>query len=83
MLVRKGRLGLDRDVGTWVDRALAAPKVRFIELTPEIAVTAAGLDEIPGDPADRMIAASALIMKVPLVTKDEALRASRRVSTIW
>ena len=83
MLVRKGRLDLDREVGSWVARALSLPRIDLVELTPEIAVSAASLDDVPGDPADRIILASALAMKAPLVTKDEQLRACKLVKTIW
>ena len=46
-------------------------------LLPEIAVTAGMLDgkEFPGDPADRMIYATARAAGLALATRDERLRA--------
>src|SRR4051794_8124710 len=36
-----------------------------------------------GDPADRLIVATALHHGAPLVTKDEAIRRSALVQTVW
>ncbi|MBI3465771.1 MAG: type II toxin-antitoxin system VapC family toxin [Planctomycetes bacterium] len=84
MLVEKDRLELDRDVLVWIRQALALPKVIFAPLSPEIAVAAARLgDEFPGDPADRMIVATALDRKSTLVTKDRRLRSFQAVTTVW
>ena len=83
MLVEKGRLRLDRDVGTWIRDALSKPTIRVVELTPEIAVTAARLPRFHGDPADRMIAATALTIDCGVVTKDRKLRAYQPLRTIW
>ena len=60
MLVTKGRLGLDRDVQTWVREALAEETVQLIPISSEIAVAAGGLDSFHGDPADRLIVATTL-----------------------
>ena len=58
MLVARKRLELDREALVWIRQALAMPRVTLLPLSPEVA--AAGRDEgIPGDPADRMIAATA------------------------
>ena len=38
MLVSEGRLVLDRDVGEWIQKALAQPGIRLEALSPEIAV---------------------------------------------
>ena len=37
----------------------------------------------PKDPVDRIIAATALIEDIPLLTADREIRASRAVPTIW
>lgn len=80
MLVERGRLEFDRPALTWIRQALALPGVELAALTPEIAVRAAGLGGgFPGDPADRLIVATALEMRAPLSTLDEGLRGSRIV----
>ena len=74
MLVSKGRLALDRDVGEWVNTALALPGIRLTPLAPEIAVASTRL---PGvlhpDPADRIFAATTRHVDAVLVTADRRL----------
>jgi PIN domain nuclease of toxin-antitoxin system len=36
-----------------------------------------------GDPADRLIVATAIDADVPLVTKDKNIRSLRKVAAIW
>jgi PIN domain nuclease of toxin-antitoxin system len=84
MLVEHRRLELDRPVLTWVKQALALPRVTLLELTPERAVAAATLgDALPGDPADRMIVATAISIRAPIVTMDRVIRQCTAVRTIW
>lgn len=84
MLVANGRLGFDRDVLLWIREALAQPRVELIPLTPEIAVTSTTFGKgYPEDPADRLIVASALHHRAPLVTADTRIRACRAVTCIW
>ena len=60
MLVAKKRIGLDRDVLTWIKQSLAQPRFELIAISPEIAVEAGRLsDRLHGDPADRLIVAAA------------------------
>ena len=84
MLVSRRRLELDREVLVWIRQALAMPRVTLLALTPEICVASALLvrDE-PADPADRMIAASALELRASIVTKDSRLRSMSQIETIW
>ena len=83
MLTEHRRLELDRPVLTWARQALALPRVVLLELTPERAVGAAALSTFHGDPADRMIVATARSLRAPIVTKDRAMRAFDGVRTVW
>jgi PIN domain nuclease of toxin-antitoxin system len=84
MLVAKSRLELDRDVGLWMRQALAAPRVLLASLSPEIAARSTKLGrDFHGDPADRLIVATALELNAALVTKDDRLRSFERVVTVW
>lgn len=84
MLVAKGRLRLDRDALVFVRQALSLPRVELLPLTPEVAVAAAAFAaDLPGDPADRMIAASALALGAPVISRDAKLRGLRQLKTIW
>lgn len=87
MLIVKGRVQLDRPTVAWVNDFLASDRVAVAELTPGAAVLAGELEGFHGDPADRMIVASAIAAGVPLVTKDSKIRqwakASRALTTVW
>jgi PIN domain nuclease of toxin-antitoxin system len=83
-LAARGRITLDRPPLDWLHDALAVPRVELMPLSPAVAVKAAGLpDSFPGDPADRLIVATALIEAAPLVTRDEGIRRAAIVATIW
>ena len=76
MLVAKGRLTLAKDVLEWIEEALALPGIRLAALEPAIAVASSRLPgALPGDPADRIIAATARHLGATLVTADEKLLA--------
>ncbi len=79
MLVAKGRLMLRMPCRDWVRSALAAPGIHLAEFSPEVALESCQLPGgIHGDPADRMIAATARILEATLVTRDEKLLAYSR-----
>ena len=53
-------------------------------VTPEIAALAVSLPErFPKDPADRLIAATAMVEGMALITADTGIRKSKVVETIW
>ncbi len=87
MLVGKGRLELDRPTMLWVNNVVEADRVECVPVTATIAVMAASLIDLHGDPADRIIAATALDTRAALVSKDSALRrwadATGSVACLW
>lgn len=87
MLVTKGRVGLDRPVSAWINDLLATSSADIAELTPTIAVAAGQLHDFHGDPADRIIYATAATGQLPLISKDARLRehatATRQVAVLW
>jgi PIN domain nuclease of toxin-antitoxin system len=83
LLVAKGRLELDRDVSLWVTQALEIPKVKLLDLSPAIAIASTRLEWLHDDPADRIIVATAMTHRAPLVTKDRRIRSFRSVKSIW
>jgi PIN domain nuclease of toxin-antitoxin system len=83
-LAARGRIGLDRPPLEWMHAALALPRVELLALTPVVAVKAAGLPAtFPGDPADRLIVATALLESAALVTRDGRIRRSGTAETVW
>lgn len=56
---------------TWFARLMAGPGIRPAALTTEIAIAASQLPEpLHGDPADRLLIATARHMGLPIVTRD-------------
>jgi PIN domain nuclease of toxin-antitoxin system len=54
------------------------------EITGEIAALATQFpDDYPKDSADRLIGATARAEGIPLVTRDEGIRASPLIKTVW
>jgi PIN domain nuclease of toxin-antitoxin system len=85
MLVERGRFrfhaGTTRE---FVDGLVQTPGLTVLEISAQIAVLAAQFPaDFPGDPADRLIAATARAHRIPLVTSDERIQASPLVETIW
>lgn len=55
----------------------------MVELTAEIAVESTLLTGMHADPADQIIAATARVSGMPLVTSDQRLRRFQGVETVW
>lgn len=74
LLAAKGRLKLARDVRDWLDAALALPGIHLEPLSPAIAVASTRLPGgIHGDPADRILVATARHVDATLLTADQQL----------
>jgi PIN domain nuclease of toxin-antitoxin system len=83
-LAARGRIVLDRPTLRWLDEALAEPRVDLMPLTPAVAAKAAELGaDFPGDPADRLIVATAILQSATLLTKDRRVASFPGVTTAW
>ena len=83
VLAEKGSLKLDRPATSWVEAALAAPgTLRDAPLTREVAIESWRVPLAHQDPADRFIAATALVQGLTLVTADERLLALKSLPTL-
>lgn len=81
-LAQNGRIAVAVSVESFVREAVA--RVILRPVTPEIAALAVRLpEEFPKDPADRLIAATAMVEGMPLVTADKRIRQSKVVETVW
>jgi PIN domain nuclease of toxin-antitoxin system len=81
-MAHNGRIAVAVSVESFVREMVA--RVILRPVTPEIAALAVRLpDEFPRDPADRLIAATAMVEGMPLVTADARIRRSRVVETVW
>jgi PIN domain nuclease of toxin-antitoxin system len=83
MLEARGRITLSQPVGQWVAAALNIPGVRLLPLSPEIAVESANLPGEPhGDPADRILIASARSIGGRLATRDHRILAYSKTGNL-
>jgi PIN domain nuclease of toxin-antitoxin system len=83
MLIARGRLDPAMDARQFLDDIVAARYVRVLPITAEIAVLSQSDMFLHGDPADRLIAATAMLQRATLITSDSALRKLKGVTTIW
>ena len=80
----RGRIALDRPTLDWLHDALALPRVVLLPLSPAVAVKAAELPRsFPGDPADRLIVATAILESAFLVSRDDRIQGCPGVRTVW
>lgn len=82
VLVEKRRLRIDGDAETWLVEALASAPMREAPLTGEIARVSRRLELPHDDPADRFIAATAVVLDLTLVTADRRLLRTRELSVL-
>lgn len=76
MLEVKGRISFEIDCMEWVNRALNVPGISLVPLTPEIAISSSRLPgDFHGDPADRIIVATARKTGALLITNDNQILA--------
>ena len=83
MLIARKRLNPVIDARQFLDDMIAARHVRVLPITAEIAVLSQSDVFSHGDPADRLIAATARLHRAPLITSDAKLRKLKEVATIW
>ena len=82
-LVEYGRLRLDCSLEAWMEQAVAYPGIELLPLTPQIAIAST---QLPGtfhrDPADQIIAATARVYDIPLLTEDRRILEYPHVRTL-
>jgi PIN domain nuclease of toxin-antitoxin system len=83
-LERCGRIAFKIPLSEWLASLRVLPELTIQPVTDEIAERAGALGDVfPGDPGDRLIAATALVLDVPLITADTKLRDLPSLTTIW
>jgi PIN domain nuclease of toxin-antitoxin system len=83
-LAKHERIVVTIPIRSWLEHLAA--RIRTLPLTPAVADTAVSLpSSFPGDPADRLIYATAIEHGLRLITKDRKLRGHRhpRPLALW
>ena len=84
MLIKRKRLEVDETASGFISLLLQSRNFHIQEITPEIAELSVNLGpEINNDPADRLIAATSILMNAPIITADQNLREATPLETIW
>ena len=83
-LVEKGRIEMQQPLLEWMTASLDPAFIELVPLSPKIAAASVQLPaDVPRDPADQIVIATARVTGATLITKDRALRALRFLRTIW
>ena len=82
VLAERGRLTISTTAAEWVQRMVQAIPRREAPLSHDIAVMSRQLTLPHQDPADRFLAATALVMGLTLVTADERLMHSTEYAVL-
>ena len=83
----RGRVVVHEGFGPWplwLRTAASSPHVEVLPLTVDVAIESERLgDAFPPDPADRLIAATARVHDLTLITSDGPIRRSGALRTLW
>ncbi|MCJ8336248.1 MAG: type II toxin-antitoxin system VapC family toxin [Epibacterium sp.] len=83
-LIKKGRISIPCGLNDFLSLAVDVHELEVHQITPEISEIAMNFDEsVNGDPADRIISATAICNNLKLITSDKNLRKSKSVPTVW
>ena len=82
-LVSKRRLRVDENTVVFLRTVVEARSLRVIPISPEIATLSTSGEVGGGNPADGLIAATALQHGARLITRDRALAAVPGLATTW
>ncbi|HEX6031196.1 MAG TPA: type II toxin-antitoxin system VapC family toxin [Tepidiformaceae bacterium] len=84
LLVIRGELRLRQELPAFLEAAVRWEGLQVVPISPPIAIRGARLGPLfPADPADRLIASTALELECPLATADARIAASGVVEVLW
>ncbi len=84
MLMKKRRLEIGVPYLEFIELVLKSNRYILKGITPVIADLSVNLPEdINQDPADRILCATSLAYRLPLITADKNLLSSKSIMTIW
>ena len=79
---RRGVVELEDGFAAWCENLLASPHFVALDLTVEVVVKAEELYGI-AERGDRLIAATAAALNLPLVTRDPSIAEAAGVDVVW
>lgn len=82
LLIERGRVVVEGDVADWVREALSATPVHEAALTHNVALESRRFRFRHHDPADRFLAATAVVYDLTLVTADRRLLRSKEFAVL-
>jgi PIN domain nuclease of toxin-antitoxin system len=82
VLIEKGRLTIRDEPRSWLERLLRSGPLLECVLTNEVALTAREVPLPHEDPADRFLAATAIVYDLTLLTADRRLLSLEHVRTL-
>jgi PIN domain nuclease of toxin-antitoxin system len=83
MLIAKGRVDPGTDAAQFISDIIEARAITVLPITPKIAVLAQSETFQHRDPADRLIAATAIVHGAQLVTADAQLGRTPGLRVLW
>lgn len=81
--VKRGKLDLGISVSEFARRIEQSGVVELVSVDLTTWLKSLSLDWEHRDPADRVIVATALLLGLPILTKDALMRTFRGVQTVW
>ncbi len=83
-MLADGRIRSSGTPQAWLRETVDGAQIAVREVSIDVASVAAHLPlSFPSDPFDRLIAATAIVERMPLVTSDTRIQRSGVVRTIW
>lgn len=83
MLVSKGRVKVEAPVEQFLDDIVRARNLRVLAISPRTAALAQSPEFSHADPADRIIAATAIAHRARLISADARLKRLASVEVVW
>ena len=83
ILMKKGRLVMDMSYLEFIEEVLQTKNYHLQGMNAEIAFLGSEIDKDTKDPADRIIAATSIVLGLPLISADQFMLKSTEIKTIW
>ena len=84
MLIKKNRLVIDETTCAFLNLLLESRNYNVQTITPEIAALSVDFGpDISNDPADRLIAATSIVLDAPIITADQNMRSAKSLNPLW